>query len=124
MATVARICLLLAAFLVVAGSVYGLTGHELGGTTLLLVASATFCFLGLVSRSVGGRSPESEAGPEAEAHVEPTIWPFGFSLAAVMLMLGIVVTPWLFVAGGLAFAVSAGGWFRDVARGRAHASES
>jgi Cytochrome c oxidase subunit IV len=120
MSTIARICFLLAAFLVVAGAVYGLTSKELGGTTLLLVAAGTFCFLGLVSRGVARREAGAEP-EEMEVHVGPTIWPFGFAIAAVIIALGLIVSPWILIAGALAFALSAAGWFRDVARSRAHA---
>jgi hypothetical protein len=120
MSTLARICVSLAVFLAVAGTVYGFTSHELGGTTLLLVAAATFCFLGVVSRMVARRETEAET-EEMEIHVAPTIWPFGFAIAAVIIALGLIVTPWLLILGAIAFALSAGGWLRDVARSRAHA---
>lgn len=121
MGTAARICALLGLFLLIAGAVYGLTSHEPAGASLLLIAAGTFGFVALVVRSVARRTPEAESPSQAEVHVAPTIWPFGFSVAAVVLMLGIVVTPWLFALGGLAFALSAAGWFRDVARSRGHA---
>ena len=120
MSTLARIFVSLAVFLAVAGTVYGLTSKELGGTTLLLVAAATFCFLGFVSRMVARR----ETGPEPEEeppHVAPTIWPFGFAVAAVIIALGLIISPWLLIVGAFAFALSAAGWLRDVARSRAHA---
>ena len=81
MSTLARICLSLAAFLAVAGTVYGLTSHELGGTTLLLVAAATFCFLGLVVADGGATARRRRRPEEEEVHVGPTIWPFGFAIA-------------------------------------------
>ena len=56
-----------------------------------------------------------------EVHVGPTIWPFGFAIAAVIIALGLIVTPWLLILGAIAFALSAAGWLRDVARSRAHA---
>jgi Cytochrome c oxidase subunit IV. len=120
MSTLARICFLLAAFLAVAGIVYGLTSHELGGTTLLLVAATTFCFLGIVSRMVARGETETEA-EEMEVYVGPTIWPFGFAVASVIIALGLIVSPWLLILGAIASALSAAGWFRDVARSRAHA---
>jgi hypothetical protein len=120
MSTISRICLSLAGFLAVAGTVYGLTSHEPAGTTLLLVAAATFCFLGVVTRMVAHRErgPEQE---EAEVHVGPTIWPFGFAVAAVLIALGLIVSAWILILGAIAFALSAAGWLRDVTRGRAHA---
>src|SRR6266508_3044636 len=53
---------------------------------------------------------------DAEAHVAPTIWPFGFSIAAVMLVLGLVVNRWLLAVGGVLFFLAAVGWFRDEPR--------
>ena len=120
MGTVSRICLSLAGFLAVAGSVYGLTSHERTGTTLLLASAATFCFLGLVSRMVARDEAGSEA-EEMEVHVAPTIWPFGFAVAAVVIAFGLVITPWILIVGAIAFVLSAAGWIRDVARSRAHA---
>jgi hypothetical protein len=123
MSTLSRICLSLAAFLVVAGTVYGLTAHELAGATELLVAAATFCFLGMVLRTLarGETEQESEESEEVEVHVGPTIWPLGFALAGTVLVLGLIVSPWLLIAGAIVFALSAAGWLRDVARSRAHA---
>src|SRR6476619_3618129 len=120
MNTLTRICFSLAVFLAVAGTVYGLTSHEPAGTTLLAVAATTFCFLGVVSRMVARREAETEA-EEIEVHVGPTIWPFGFAIAAVIIALGLIVTPWLLVPGAFAFVLAAAGWLRDVARSRAQA---
>ena len=118
MNTVSRICLALAGFLAVAGGVYGVTSHEPAGTTLLLVAAATFCFLGIVTRMVARRSAgaEGETGEEEEVYVGPTIWPFGFAIAGVILAVGFIVSPWILAVGVVAFAVSAAGWLRDVTR--------
>ena len=122
MSTISRICLWLAGFLAVAGTVYGLTSHEAGGTTLLLVVAATFCFLGVVSRMVARHEAGEEPNGEPEVHVGPTIWPLGFAIAAMIIALGLVVSSWLLILGALVFALSAAGWLRDVARGRAHAN--
>ena len=121
MSTLARICFSLAVFLAIAGTVYGFTSHELGGTALLLVAAATFCFLGFVSRMVARQAPDGEAGEEEPPHVGPTIWPFGFAISAVILALGVIVSTWLLIVGAIAFAVSAAGWLGDVGRSKAHA---
>ena len=120
MSSLSRICLSLAVFLAVAGTVYGVTAHEPAGMTTLLVAAATFCFLGLVSRMVARREAEAEP-EEMEIHVGPTIWPLGFAISAVIIVLGLIVTPWLLILAAIAFGLSAAGWLRDVARSRAHA---
>ena len=123
MRTTSRICLSLAGFLLIAGVTYGVTSHEPAGTTLLLAAAATFCFLGLVANTLARRAAASGPVAETEVHVSPTIWPFGFAVAAVLLGLGLIISPWLLIPGGLMFVISAAGWIRDVARGRAPAGE-
>jgi len=119
----------LAAFLGAAGLVYLLTAREWSGGLMILLAAATFTYLGVVLRAAardsggsgngGGRATEEEASPE-DIHVGPTIWPFVFSLAAAVLVLGIVVQRWLLVAGSVVFVASAVGWFADVRRQHAH----
>lgn len=123
MSTISRLCLSLAVFLLIAGTVYGLTSHEHMGTTLLLAAATTFCFLGLVSRMVARAEAGSET-EEIEIHVAPTIWPLGFAVSAVIIAFGLVVTAWILIAGAIMFVLSAAGWIRDVARSRAHADHS
>jgi hypothetical protein len=118
-----RIMLSLAGFLIVAGTVYGLTSHELTGAPLLLAASVTFCYLGLVARSQARRSAEEGEGhtvEELEVVVAPTIWPFGFAIAAATMVLGLIVSHWILIAAAIAFALSVAGWLRDVARSHAH----
>ncbi len=128
MITAARVWFGLAAFLVVTGAIYGITSHELAGAPLLLVGSVAFFYLGMVARGRVRDASRSEAAghapaevSEAEVHVAPTIWPFGFSVAAVMLALGLVVSRWLLVLGAALFLLAAVGWFRDVARQHRHA---
>jgi len=121
MSTFSRVSLSLAGFLVIAGAVYGLTSHEAVGSTMFLAGAGTFCFLGLVSRTAARRASGQESEEEAEVSVAPTIWPFGFAVAAVIIALGLIVSEWLLILGAIAFALSAAGWFRDVARSRAHA---
>jgi hypothetical protein len=128
MSTASRIWLALAGFLLIAGAVYGITSKEYAGAPLLLVGGATFCYLGLVGRSVVRRSEKQDDGsggtPESEVHVAATIWPFIFSLAGVIIVVGFIVSVWILAVGVLAFAVSAAGWLRDVLRGHAHADGS
>jgi hypothetical protein len=128
MNTASRIWLGLAGFLLIAGAVYGITSKEYAGAPLLLVGGATFCYLGLVGRSVVRRSEQRDEGPdgadEGEVHVAATIWPFDFALAGVIIVVGFIVSVWILALGVLAFAVSAAGWLRDVLRGHAHAGGS
>jgi hypothetical protein len=122
MSTLSRICLGLALFLVVTGGVYGLTSHEHAGTTELLVSAVTFCFLGIILRVVASREASGEPEEEAEIEVAPTIWPFAFAIAGVILAVGLIVSQWIVILGGLVAALSAAGWLRDVAR--SHAGEA
>ena len=121
MSTLSRICLGLALFLAVTGGVYGLTSHEHAGTTELLVSAVTFCFLGVILRLAGAREAEGQPEEEAEIRVAPTIWPFAFAIAGVILAVGLIVSQWIVILGGLVAALSAAGWLRDVAR--SHAGE-
>jgi hypothetical protein len=120
MRAASRICMALGTFLLVAGIVYALTSHETVGSTLLLVSAATFWFLGLVLRSLAGESDDGADAAAEEIHVAPTIWPFGFAIAAVLLALGLIVTPWIVILGAAAFALASAGWLRDVARSHGH----
>ena len=122
MNTLSRICLGLAAFLAVTGGVYGFTSHEHAGTVELLLSAVTFCFLGIILRLVGAHETEGQPEEEAEIQVAPTIWPFGFAIAGVILAVGVIVSPWILIVGGIAAAVSAAGWLRDVSR--SHAGEA
>jgi hypothetical protein len=126
--TASRVWLSLAGFLLIAGAVYGLTSHEYAGAPLLLVGGATFSYLALVGRSVVRRSQRDvepvQGSEEGEPHVAPSIWPFAFSIAGVVIALGLIVSPWILLVGVLAFAVSAGGWLRDFARGHPRTDRS
>ncbi len=126
MSVASRVWLSLAGFLLIAGAVYGFTSHEYAGAPLLLVGGATFTYLGLVGRSVVHRAERGhevmeheqvEEREEVETQVPPTIWPFAFAVTGVIIALGFIVSTWILVIGLLAFAVSAGGWLREVARG-------
>jgi len=119
--SLSRICMWLAAFLLVAAAVYAFTSHEPAGSTLLFVASATFWFLAFVARHVAKQEAEQPEAEEDELHIGPTIWPFGFAISAVLLGLGVIVSTWILILGAVGFAVCAAGWLRDVARSHAPA---
>jgi chromate transport protein ChrA len=123
MGTVSRLWFALAGFLAVAGLVYLFTSHEKAGGPLLLVAGSTFAYLALVARAEVRRSGADANKEEAEAeepNVAPTIWPFGFSIAAVLIALGFIVNRWIMVPAALAFAAAAAGWLRDITRSHSH----
>ena len=120
MSTLSRVCFSLAVFLAIACAVYGLTSHEPSGTTSLFVAAVTFAFLGYIMHWEAHREAQGAEAAE-EVHVGPTIWPLFFSISALILALGLLVSAWILIPGAIVFGVAAGGWLRDVARSRAHA---
>jgi Cytochrome c oxidase subunit IV len=116
------IALGLAIFLAVAGTVYATTAYEWRGTVMLLVCAVAFLYIALVLRgavrraSVPGtqeRMATEEHVVESE-HIGPTIWPFVFSLAALLLVVGVVGLHWVLIPGAILFAGAAAGWFRDI----------
>jgi hypothetical protein len=133
MKVVSRVAFFLSVFLLGDAGVYWFTAHEPTGASLLLIASIAFGYISLITRGASRRAErvagsQQLAGPhqaeEEEEHIVPTIWPFGFSLAAVALVLGVVVQRWLLVVGGLLFAASAFGWFNDVRHQHVHAAST
>ena len=120
-----RIALGLALFLVAAGLVYGITSKEYVGASLMLIAAASFAFMGLViRRAVRASAAAEHEGEEVEPHVGPTIWPFVLSLAAVVVGMGTIITPWLIVVGAAILAVAAVGWFVEVGRQWEHSDRT
>jgi Cytochrome c oxidase subunit IV len=131
-----RILLGLSGFLLLAAAVYwtmSYTGtaqnRDPAGPALLAVAAVGFGYTGLVlwaaARRADREAAAEQAGPgagqAAVAHVPPTIWPFGFSVAALALVVGAVVATRVLVPLGLAlFAAAAAGWFADVRRTARH----
>ena len=134
MRLVTRILFGLSGFLAVAASVYWATSHQgagrdLAGPALMGVAAIGFAYTGLVLWAAARRADREAAAERAAsgaeqatvAHVPPTIWPFGFSVAALALVVGAVVAGKVLVPLGLAlFAAAAAGWFADVRRTARH----
>jgi hypothetical protein len=135
----ARIALLLGAFLLGAGLIYGVTGYEWRGFVELVIAGGGFAYLGLYARrAVRAADRESREAPKpepdapapagpatgpagpapAEAHVteevRPTIWPLVFSLAGAGIVAGVLANHWILVVGGLLAVAAAIGWFLEV----------
>jgi hypothetical protein len=131
-----RILFGLSGFLLLAAAVYwtmSYTGtaqnRDPAGPALLAVAAVGFGYTGLVlwaaARRADREAAAKHAAPGAEqatvAHVPPTIWPFGFSVAALALVVGAVVATKILVPLGLAlFAAAGAGWFADVRRTARH----
>ena len=131
-----RILFGLSGFLLLAAAVYwtmSYTGtaqnRDPAGPALLAVAAVGFGYTGLVLWAATRRADREAAGEHAAAgaeratvaHVPPTIWPFGFSIAALALVVGAVVASKVLVPLGLAlFAAAVAGWFADVRRTARH----
>jgi uncharacterized membrane protein len=127
-----RVTFGLSLFLGTTGVVYLLTSYEKQGTVHLIVAAVAFAYIGLVTRAAARQAeavpPEDrssilkeEAAELPEGEIEPTIWPVGFALAVVGLVLGVTVQHWLLIVGGLLFIAAAVGWFQDIRRQHRHA---
>jgi len=52
--------------------------------------------------------------PRPDHIPRPTYWPAAMALGITLLLWGIVTSPVLIAAGGLAFAVSLGGWIGEM----------
>ena len=108
-------------FYFVAGIAYYLTGHEAEGFPLLLMAAVGAGLFGLytylaVRAAERQLAAQQELLENPEPHVGPTIWPFGFALSAVVIVVGLLWSPWVLVPGGALFVAAALGWFADVRR--------
>jgi len=118
-----RIALGLAAFLLVAGVVYGAVSQEYVGGMLFLLCAAGFAFIGLFVRHAIRESDAAAAEADAayeEPHIGPTIWPFVLAVGGFGVVLGIALSPWIAVVGAALFVVAGVGWFRDVGRQWSH----
>jgi hypothetical protein len=129
MKTASRAVFGLSAFLATAGLIYVVTSRERTGGTLLLMTSVAFAYVGVILRGVArraqpreeeGASQAEETAPELE-HVGPSIWPFGYSVAAVAMAAGLVVARWLVAVGAVLFLTATIGWFIDIRRQHQHA---
>ena len=121
-----RVALGLGIFVLVAGLVLWFTGHERTGSPLLVILAVGLFYIARVLRS-GSRDEEAAElheshgeGEGAEEEVSPTIWPFGFSIAALGLVLGVVLSRWLLAVGVAGVALCGAGWYRDLRRQHAH----
>jgi len=119
-----RIAMGLGAFLAVTGTVYAVTAYEWRGTVLLLVCAVSFTYVGLVLRGAVRQAsvPVSEEtiAPEQLSvesdHIGPTIWPFVFSIAALLVVVGLVGAHWVLIPAAILFIGAGTGWFLDIKR--------
>jgi hypothetical protein len=125
-----RVALGLGIFVLAAGLVLWFTAHERTGAPLLVILSVGFFYIARVLQGGSGHegedpAPDAAHGEEeaGEEEISPTIWPFGFSVAAVVLVLGVVLTRWLLVAGVVLVAACGVGWYRDLRGQHVHPGE-
>jgi hypothetical protein len=114
-----RIAVGLAIFILVASGVYWVSSYEWRGSVMLIVLGIALAYLFLVFRGARRRAslpatPETVEEEEAEANVGPTIWPFVFSLAAVLLVVSVVGLHWVVIPGAILLIGAAAGWFLDI----------
>jgi len=124
----------LSVFLLVTGIVYGVTSSERQGTVHLIVSAVVFGYIGIVTRAAARKAEEvppertpsvveEEVAELPEGEIAPTIWPVGFALAAIGLVLGVVIQHWLLIIGGALFVASGVGWFQDIRHQHQHAHQ-
>lgn len=121
-----RISFGLGLFYLVAGFAYYFTGYEAEGFPLLLMAAAGITLLGAyaflaVRKAERALAAEEESLEEVEPHVGPTIWPFGFAISTIAIVVGLLSVHWVLVLGGALFVAASTGWFLDVRRQWHHA---
>lgn len=108
-------------FYLIAGFGYYFTGYEAEGFPLLLMAAVGISILGLytflaVRKAERELAAQKVAHEEVEPHVGPTIWPFGFAISAIGIVVGLLSAHWVLVIGGALFVAATVGWFVDVRR--------
>lgn len=118
----------LGVFYLIAGFGYALTSEFVNGFPLLVAAAIGISLLGGYAYLAVRRGEHVLAAGEAveypvEPHVGSTIWPFGYALSAVGIVLGFLVYEPLYAIGGLLFLAATAGWFADVRQQWRHADE-
>jgi hypothetical protein len=132
--------ILLGSFVLGAGIIYGLWGHELAGTFYLTVLGVAFMYLAHVLRHAaplesrdteeespagsGGHAPAGSAQdfepvPIAAHASAPSFTPFFFAMAIALVLLGLVFNAVLAVLAAAATAVVLMAWFVETGPRRA-----
>lgn len=101
-----------AAFLVVAATVYWFWSYEDAGTVLLALGAAFAAMVALYLRRESRRLPASGGPEEGDLGWFPTasIWPLGTGGGAVLVGLGLVFGVWLTLIGAALLAASVLGY--------------
>jgi hypothetical protein len=96
---------------------WSLQKPEYIGTTMIAMTGVGFGFIGLYTYAAVRKARRQEQVPLAgEAHVRSTIWPAVFAVSAVGFTLGVLITPWLLLVGGVLFVAAAAGWTAETRR--------
>jgi cobalamin synthase len=112
MSVFSRLGLIMGALFVVDSFVYWALQSDKQGFALILFAGLGLIYLGvyaLLAVRKAGRPAAGEEGP-GEPHIGPTIWPLVFAVSAVVMVIGILVTPAILVVGAILFVAAAIGW--------------
>jgi len=117
MSTFGRLGLILGLLFVIDSFVYLALQNDKQGWVLIMFAGLGFAYLGCYALLAVRRAKRETAAEElGEPHVGPTIWPLVFAVSAVVIAVGILVTPVILVIGGILFVVAAVGWITAARR--------
>jgi hypothetical protein len=100
-----------AAFLLLAATVYELAADEHAGTTMLALAAALALVVAAYLRTQAHDGGDHEDGDEYLPHA--SIWPFAIGVAAFLMANGLILGPLWLVPGGLLLVVGVVGFARQ-----------
>ncbi len=144
MKVISTLYIVLGVFVLGAGILLGLWGHEVAGTFYLVVLGCAFAYLAKESREYDQEPSDEEepdliaaaphgaateavpADPEAPAAHDvayhssaPSITPFLFAIGAGLILAGLVFSQWLVLVGAACTAMVAIAWFVETGKRRA-----
>lgn len=109
----------LGVYYLIAGFGYALTSDFVDGFPLLMAAAIGIGLFGAYAYRAVRRAEQAMAAGEepvepVEPHIGSTIWPFGYALSAVGLVIGFLAYQPMYAVGGILFVAATAGWFADV----------
>jgi hypothetical protein len=118
----------LGAYYVIAGLGYALTSEFVNGFPLLITAAIGIGVFGGYAYLTVRRGEQALAAGEAaaepvEPHIGSTIWPFGYALSAIGIVVGFLAYQPMYAVGGVLFVAATVGWFADVRHQWRHSHE-